>query len=852
MFNLRNLSLLSLFAFLAPLGQAADLTSDQVDVIGITPLESTGTPINQIPSNVQILKSDQIKQQKPSNMADLLNDNLGNVSVSNGVGNPYQNDVNYRGFQATSLLGAPVGLSVYFDGVRFNEPFGSTVNWDLIPMNAVSGINLMPGSNPLFGLNTLGGALAINTKNGKDFPGGSVTLLGGSFGRRALNAEYGGVDDVHNLDYFVSINKDYQDGWRDHSKSDVQQLFGKLRWHSADNKNNLEVSVAFADNELNGTQALPLSMLSNPKQAYTWPDTIKNRMALINLKASSWLSDTRYVAANAYYRKQDSNTFNSNVGLDDGCTPTKCLNSAPDGTAPNSLATNPLAVSNGLQRYTADINSTNVSSNVKQDTFGTSLQYSIYDKLFGHNNALTSGFVGDHSNIKYVQNTQLARLINYQTVSTPNLRYVMASGVSQNDGLINNVNLNAKTKNFSLFLSDNFEINDKLNATIAGSFNTSFLKQKGQNSQYLNTDGGAYWDDYYNPAFDGAITYSGTTSATKYQIDGSGNFQSASSTNNGASWSAWTTRATQEGPETNSLNGYHHYSRFNPSLGLNYNSSKALSFFGGYSESMRAPTPIEVSCADKNNPCNLPTGFNGDPDLKEVVAKTMEAGVRGKLKFFDNNLNWNTAVYNSYNFNDIQFISASATSGYFQNVGKTRRTGLELNLNTKLDKLFLAASYGYVDATFRSNFDVTSAANSSAVNSVIHVSKGNTIPGIADQALKLRAAYDMTPSWNLGSNIVFASSQYAHGDENNQDSRGKIPGYGIMNLDTNYKINDSWTAFGLVNNLFDKDYSTFGMVGTNVYNNKSDQFRTPATERSAWVGLTFNFGGKKSSSIDRD
>ena len=841
---------------MAPLSQAADLTSGQIDVIGITPLESTGTPISQIPSNVQILKSDQIKQQKPSNMADLLNDNLGTVSVSNGVGNPYQNDVNYRGFQATSLLGAPVGLSVYFDGVRFNEPFGSTVNWDLIPMNAVSGINLMPGSNPLFGLNTLGGALAINTKNGKDFPVGSVTLLGGSFGRRALNAEYGGVDDAHNLDYFVSMNKDYQDGWRDHSQSDIQQLFGKIRWHSLDNKNNLEFSIALADNELNGTQALPLSMLNNPQQAYTWPDSVKNRMALINLKATSWLSDTKYVAANAYYRKQDTNTFNTNIQLDDGCTilggTTNCANSAPNGTQPNGLAGNANALANGLARYTANINSTNVSSSIKQDTFGTNFQYSIYDKLFGHTNALTTGFVGDHSDIKYVQNTQLARLINYQSISTPNLRYVMAAGTPQNDGLINNVNLSAKTKDFSLFLSDNFEINNKLNANVAGSFNASFLKQTGQNSQYLNTDGGAYWDANYNPAFDGAITYSGTTSATKYQIDGSGNFQSASSSNNGTSWGAWSTKATEAGPEINSLNGYHHFSRFNPSLGLNYNPSKAINFFGGYSESMRAPTPIEISCADKNNPCNLPTGFNGDPDLKEVVAKTMEAGARGKLSLLDSNLNWNTAVYNSYNFNDIQFISASATSGYFQNVGKTRRTGFELNLNTKLDKLFLAASYGYVDAIFRSDFDVTSAANSSAVNSVIHVSKGNTIPGIADQTLKLRTTYDMTPTWNLGSNIVFVSSQYAHGDENNQDSRGKVPGYGIMNLDTNYKINDSWTAFGLINNLLDKDYSTYGMVGIDSYGYTKTQFRTPATERALWVGLTFNFGGKKSSSIDKD
>ena len=135
---------------------------------------------------MQALHAADIAAQNPGNLADLLNQNLGAVSVSNGTGNPYQNDVNYRGFQATSLLGAPVGLSVYLDGVRMNEPFGALVNWDLIPMNAVSSLHVLPGSNPMFGLNTLGGALVVNTQNGKDHPGTELTALGGAFGRRAL------------------------------------------------------------------------------------------------------------------------------------------------------------------------------------------------------------------------------------------------------------------------------------------------------------------------------------------------------------------------------------------------------------------------------------------------------------------------------------------------------------------------------------------------------------------------------------------------------------------------------------------------------------------------------------------
>ena len=864
---------------------AADaIKAEKVEVISSTPLDSTGIPLSQVPSNVQIIKSKEIKEQGASNLADLLDNNVGSVSLSNGVGNPYQNDVSYRGFQATSLLGAPVGLSVYVDGVRFNEAFGSNINWDLIPMNAVSGINLMPGSNPLFGLNTLGGALAVNTKNGADNEGFSATLLGGSFGRAALNFEAGVVDKDHNLDYFVAGNKDRQDGWRNHSSSDVQQLFGKVRWHSDDNRSNLDLSVALADNTLNGTQALPMSMLGNPKQAYTWPDTIGNRMAMFNLKGSTWLSDTKMVATNVYYRKQDSNAVNSNAQLDDGCGVSgtyqsrsggytkACSGNAPDGTARNAGG-----VTSGIQTYdyAGIINTSNVYSNTNQDTVGGSVQFTALDDLFSHANNLVVGAAGDYSHITYNQNTQLARLVNYQTVSTPDLKYIPT--VFTNNGLINNVNLSANTSNFSIFGTNNFAVNDKLNVTASGSYNVAFVDMSGASNTFINSDGGATWtgDDgvayansAYNPVSTATVGTPATAAGYQYGTDAYGNLTKTKVKADGTIDTTYGTAGTltyKRGVETASLGGNHHYSRFNPSVGFNFNPSNELGFFGGYNESMRAPTPIELNCANPDTPCNLPTGFNGDPDLKAVVAKTFEAGVRGKL--LDNKVTWNAAIYDTNTYNDIQFVSDTPTTGYFKNVGQTERKGFEFGVQGKFDKLLLAASYGYIDATFQSSFVETAGSNSVALaarSDQVTVSKGNKIPGIADQTLKFRAAYEVTPAWRVGSNVMLASGQYAHGDENNQDSNGKVPGYGVVNLDSHYDINEHWTAFGLVNNLFDKNYYTYGMLGVNIYDNPTasansaptssvnQQFRTPATERAVWFGVTYNFSGKKSSPVDRD
>ena len=98
---------------------------------------------------------------------------------------------------------------------------------------------------------------------------------------------------------------------------------------------------------------------------------------------------------------------------------------------------------------------------------------------------------------------------------------------------------------------------------------------------------------------------------------------------------------------------------------------------------------------------------------------------------------------------------------------------------------------------------------------------------------------------------MFASSQYAHGDENNQDSHGQIPGYAVVNLDSHYALNQNWKVFAKINNLFDNDYATFGQLGGNIYAidpTLGEQFRTPSAPRAGWVGVTYEFGRSKSAS----
>ncbi|HUU72791.1 MAG TPA: Plug domain-containing protein, partial [Burkholderiales bacterium] len=197
----------------------SELETATVEVIGTTPLPGLGTPVDQIPANVQVKTGEEIETQKSTNVGEFLEQNLTSVTVNNGQNNPFQPDVSFRGLTASPLLGTPQGLSVFMDGVRINEPFGDTINWDFVPQNAVSTINLIPGSNPVFGLNTLGGALSINTKSGFQYPGGSVTALGGSWGRKSAQVEYGGHGEKN--DWYIAGTLFDEDGWRDYSPSEV-------------------------------------------------------------------------------------------------------------------------------------------------------------------------------------------------------------------------------------------------------------------------------------------------------------------------------------------------------------------------------------------------------------------------------------------------------------------------------------------------------------------------------------------------------------------------------------------------------------------------------------------------------
>jgi iron complex outermembrane receptor protein len=288
------------------------VTLPKVEVIGTAPLPGLGTALEQVPSNVQTFGASDLTRQRTGGVAEFLDLNANSVSLNSPTGNAFQPDVSFRGFTASSLLGTPQGLSVFQDGVRINEAFADVVNWDLLPKNAVSSMQLLPGSNPVFGLNTLGGALTIGMKDGFAYPGIGASASAGSFGRTEVAAEAGGNDGTFGL--FVAAEGIHDDGYRDHSSTRIQRFYGRADAHAGPDRFN--VALTLADNHLEGTQALPVSMLVNPRQAYTWPDTTDNRLDFVSANGQHPFAEDTVLAGNAYYRRITTSGVNSNVNGD--------------------------------------------------------------------------------------------------------------------------------------------------------------------------------------------------------------------------------------------------------------------------------------------------------------------------------------------------------------------------------------------------------------------------------------------------------------------------------------------------------------------------------------------------------
>lgn len=801
---------LSWAAVMLALGSTAmaadEIKLKKVEVYGNTPLKGIGLPLHKVPANIQMASPEQINNQTGVSIADYMNNNMQGVTVTELGGNPWQPEINFRGYSSSPLLGNPQGLSTYIDGVRVNEPFGDITSWDKIPSFAIGDMQVVPGSNPLYGLNTLGGAIAIQTKSGRDHQGAALEYEGGSWGRQRALAEFGGVSKDGSVDYMIGYQHTTENGWRKYSPSHVNQLFAKTGWQNETTK--IDLSYIGSVNSLIGNGLTPEFLLSGDRdQIHTRPDKTNNYSHMLTLNGSHWFNDDTMFSGNIYYKKSNRRTLNG-----DGYE-----NAAADGEALEGYSQFGTCTEDDPGEGCEVIGSVLNRTHTRQDTYGATGQFTFNQPLFGKENQFIIGAGYDYSLIRFKQSEQANVGDIDGDIGTLDESDVVFDGtrapVLTGDGALGQrqtTGLTGKQYTARLFATDTLSLNDKWHLNAGASWNFT-------------------------------------------RIDNVDTLRGGPSPTNSAS-----------------LTAKDSYTRLNPTVGLTHTPNESLTFYTSYSESSRAPTAIEVGCSNPLNPCLLPAALADDPPLNQVVAKTYEFGGRGKLT---ENINWNAGVYHATNHDDIQFTAANAQNGagYFKNVGRTKRKGIDLGLNGVVDKFKWSASYSYVNATYDTDVEFANASNSSGVNNggVFTAKSGDRLPVIPEHQIKLRGQYAVTPDWTIGANVIGYSSQYVLGNENNNHransadcnggddcatGKGKLSGYFIVNLDTQYNIGNGWKAFAKATNIFDRDYNLAGRLAESLFDANA-QFGTeskvlavlPGAPRAAWLGVRYEFAAPKTA-----
>jgi len=465
-----------------------ELTLPPVEVVGATPLLGSGVDRNKVPAETHVLTDQDISRNGYPQALRALNEDVPGVTLDAAAGNPFQPNLIYHGFLASPLQGNPQGLAVYLNGARFNQPFGDTVNWDLIPDLAIDRMDLV-GSNPVFGLNALGGALSVRMKTGFTYQGGELDLLGGSFAHYQGNLQYGVQSD--NVAAYVAATGLHEGGWRDLQSSNLGNFYGDLGWRGYGGE--VHINVAAAQTRLNGPGTAPVELLGvDPSAQFTAPNLITNKYTQVNLTGSYDINDTTSLQGLAYYTYFLQKVYNGNVPNLSLCNDGSGLLCESPGVVGTGINGQPIGdFLNGGPYSDLDQQSTNTNG------YGVSLQVTNRAELFGRPNQLIAGFSFDGAVTLFGASTQIGGLsLSDRVFAGP------GTTILQADGSIAPVRVGISDAYYGVFFTDTLDFTSQLSGNVAGRYNLAQIDLSDQLGSALT---GNHTYSRFNPA--GGLTY---------------------------------------------------------------------------------------------------------------------------------------------------------------------------------------------------------------------------------------------------------------------------------------------------------------------------------------------------------
>jgi outer membrane receptor protein involved in Fe transport len=735
-----------------------------------TSSSTSGVEADKVPASVNLVDSRQIERTDSLNITDALQQSVPGIIVNEVAGNPFQPDVQFRGFVASPVAGTPQGLAVYQNGVRINEAFGDTVNWDLIPTTAIRSVTVVT-NNPAFGLNALGGAVNIQMKDGFNYHGAEINTMGGSFGRIQSSAQWG--KQVDDFAVYGALEGLHDNGFRNFSASDVRRFYGDVAYKN--DVNEFHLNMGLADNKFGATATVPAELLQQYWGAtYTTPQISNNRVGYFNMTGKVEATPTWTIEGGAHLRVFEHKTVDGNPTETQPCAADQTLLCFNDDTTPaNGLNGVQLANPFGPDAVLGQKDRTTTRST----TAGLSLQATNTDQLFGHDNRFVVGTSFDSSVTRFTASAELGTIGPDYVVSGSGI-FLGLSGAPVSIGPVSLRTTNQYTGVYAL---DTFDVTNAFSITGGGRFNAARIRLEDQIGTMLN--------------------------------------------------------------------GNEAFNRFNPIIGGTYKITPELTAYAGYSEANRAPTPLELGCADPAHPCLIAAFLVSDPPLKQVVSRTVEAGLRGTRELNIGTLGWKIGTFRAKNTDDILAIPSPELQGfgYFQNIGSTRRQGIEAEINLKSSALQLYASYAFVDARFLDALQVGSNSPF-AVNGNVQILPGDQMPAVPRHRIKAGIDYSITDALKVGGDALFVSSQYFVGDDSNQAP--KLPSYAVFNVHASYQINKTFQVYGRVDNILDNRYATYGTFFDTTavpnFGNGGAPFTdprslSPARPRAIYAGLKATF-----------
>jgi len=737
-----------------PVAAFAQPAPEEVVVYGTLPEGGLGLARSKVAGELQSLSADQIGAGRGATVLNALGSQAAGASLSDVQGNSMFQDLRFHGFDASPLQGVAQGLSVYQNGMRLNEAFGDTVNWEAVPQAAIARLDLW-SANPVFGLNALGGSVNMVMKNGFTWSGTEASVQGGSFGHGMATAQLGEVDG--DFSFYGAAEGVTDGGWRLHSGSDLGRLYGDIGWRIANSEFHMIATVSQSSLGVVGPTPIE-AVAQNSKSVFTWPQTTHNRTGSLTLNDKTALDSHWQLEAAIYLRALRQRHTDGNDADFEGCSSKSsysgkiCLEDDPFGTPPggkttafrnqfvimdpsgNTFAFNPTTIYGTVDHTYTDASSA-----------GGTVQITSDSSLFGLTNYFTFGGSFDHSAIAFQSNSMLGSIF-------PNLFVGPDASLAGSGAIIHTL----------------------------GNLGYAPVTLAGTNDYY-----GFYAVDAMDLFEDLTLTVGFRANAANI----------ASRDRSGSA------------PE---LTGSHGFSHINPLAGVTYKISDTATLFGSYSEANRAPTPLELDCASQTLPCLLEGSLVADPPLKQVVAHTGQIGATGTISSAGGTLSWNASLFRTDSDNDIVSLASSIQGrGYYTNVPLTRRQGMDVSLSFATKSWSTYVAYSFLDSTYQFTGTLASPNNPSAdASGNVPVTPGRHIPLSPANSLKAGGDWEIMPGLSVGGDLIFTGSQYYDGDPANQND--KLPTFTTVSIHASYEVDRNWQVFGVVDNLFDDHAASYG------------------------------------------